>query len=705
MYSNLCKRRGRESECAFGDGHRPLSRNQRTRDSQGSLVLREEMAYATDAEVAVESLLNLSGSRSVPRTPRGDETLLSHAPVPKLARLLRDGLGKFIFVGDSSNLAFLQNIRRLAKASIGECAFINDPLRHALVEASPQKPALTPSPEVDIRPSAQEAKDLVQQYLLVSSGVIDLFASEEIMTHLATWVNDSGAETDFNSSIYYLVLAIGAQVKYLDDRADLAELYFNRGRQLVVSNFMDDPSVLTIQSYALITLYMLTACRRNGAFMLLGIAIRAAYALGLHRSDVSALFETRERKTRERVWKSLRVLDLFMSASLGRPPATSEVDGGNVSWKQPSRDYGDIHMGGLNSSAMLRISFILERILNEVYCRREVSVQLVENISQQYRDWTLDLPAGLRIDGLDPETDSGALQKTIGLAHLRGSYYWSIILLTRPFLIFAVSTTSKPDRPHLVGSTQSPVQTFADSCVEAALRGIEVATDLIHTPGIPQKLPLLVNSVFVSALVLGVASLGDFDRSFPLMSSLDQAEMILEIFAKHDPSTRRYIQIIQYLHQAALEHIKIRDQNDMDKRRRDAYGMFGNLLAGEFPGQTGSSQSTAPLTPEPSTPGKAHGKSASLPSGYAAQPSPIPHSSSHNGPTLTTSGFLASADAMTQSLYGQNWSDALRDDFLNGAFSTYDSGIPGASSYVDEVPLFSLLTDLEPLTDQYLNNP
>lgn len=665
------------------------------------------MAYTSDAEVAVESLLNLSGSRSVPRSPRGDDSLVSHAPVPKLARLLRDGHGKFIFVGDSANLAFLQNIRRLAKARIGDCPFTTDPLRHAMVEATPAKPVLTPSPDVDIRPTVEEARELVRQYLLASSGVIDLFDSEDIMSHLSTWVNDPSAETDFNSSIYFLVLAVGAQVKYVDERAELAELYFARGRQLVATNFMDDPSVLTIQSYALIALYMLTACRRNAAFMLLGIGIRAAYALGLHRSDVSALFESRERRTRERVWKSLRVLDLFMSASLGRPPATSEVDGGNVAWKRPSRDYDDIQMGGLNSSAMLRICFIFERILNEVYCRREVSVQLVESISQQYRDWTLDLPAGLRMDGLDPDHDAGSLQKTIGLAHLRGAYYWSIILLTRPFLIFAVSSSRKAERAAAAGhshTAQSPVQTFADSCVEAALRGIEIATDLIHTPGIPQKLPLFINSVFVSSLVFGVASLGDFDKSFPLMSSLDQAEVILSAFAKHDPSARRYLQITQYLHQAAVEYIKQRNQKEMDRRRQDAYGMFGNLLAGDFSVQMNSAHSTAPLTPEPSTPGHMQQRSAVSQSQPQTTPTPQPQPqpSSNRGPTLTTSGFLAAADPNTVAFYNQNFGSAPSGgDLFQSGISPFDTSVPNFS-YADEVPLFSLLSDFDPSSDQFL---
>lgn len=523
---------------------------------------------SSDAEIAIESLLTLSGNRSAPKTPSleaGPDMMFapnptttadpgpnvnpqdpaSRAPVPKLARLLKDGHGKFLYVGDSSNLAFVQNIRRLVKGEIGDCGLTQDPLRHAMVEVSPA--ATVPKGRKIKRPSASEARDLVRNYLLATSGFIDLFEQGEILESVVRWASTPEKDDDgLESSIYYLVLGIGAQVKYGAEGREVnsrgtspagphdpappsqAEVFLQRGRELVTASFMDDPSVMTIQSYALITFYMLTACRRNGAFMLLGIAVRAAYALGLHRGDISRLFERKERESRERVWKSLRMLDLYMSASLGRPPATSEVDGGSVSWDAKTRDYETIQMGGLNSSAMLRICFIFERIMNEVYCQREVSVQLVESISRQYRDWTLQLPAGLQTDGLDQKPSSGSaptLQQAIGVAHLKSAYYWSIILLTRPFLIFKVSgklrrrrkatrealqrlqqdptggtvalSEEPEDTPSGPGGASGDVtSTLSEACIDAALRSVEIATDLVHTPGVPKRLFVVTNSSF-----------------------------------------------------------------------------------------------------------------------------------------------------------------------------------------------------------------
>lgn len=678
---NLCKRRGCEPECVYTEVPSRVLQ-QKSRQSTGSVELHNEMTYSSDAEIAVESLLNLSGAgnHSITRTPdhrdRRDSLISneSHAPVPKMARLLRDKLGKFMFVGESSNLAFLQMIRRTAKERIGECPFTLDPARKTMVEATPAtKPV--PSSAAMRKPALHEAKELVRQYLFATSGIIDLFDPTEITQHLSHWVLGVSPDTDLNCSIYYLVLAIGAQVHSDRGMEDAAERYFDHGRKLVMASLLEEPSTLTIQASCLICFYLLTACRRNAAFMLFGVASRAAYALGLHRDDISKLFEFRERRTRERTWKSVRVLDLFMSASLGRPPATSEVDGGNLSWNRPSRDYDDIQLDALNPSATLRLCFILERIINEVYCRREVSVQLVENISRQYRDWTNQLSEGLHTDGLDVGDDEpdAVLRRAIGVAHLKGAYYWSIIILTRPFLLFRVAEER----------VQNSVETFADACVDSALRSMEIATDIIHLPGIPKRMPWIINSLFVSALVFGVACLGDLDKSFPLMSSIEQAKANLSYFATSDPSARRYLQIVEFLSQAVVTHARTRDLKQMARRQKDVSKMFGEMDE--------NAVSTPPeMDPALAPDAQPSRDNANALLEIAALDDPFSVQNSGIGPVLTTSGFLANQQPTAASEANPSkGASPFSMDYLN------DAGFSNDFTFTEEFPLWSLLNDFD----------
>src|SRR5689334_14605859 len=88
---------------------------------------------------------------------------------------------------------------------------------------------------------------------------------------------------------------------------------------------------------------------------------------------------------RNRLWKSLRVLDLFLSTSMGRPPATSDVDC-TVPYTSSDGDDPD-SLNILNAS--VQIFLIAEEIVVEVYSRKKVTSQLTEGISRRLRDWSL----------------------------------------------------------------------------------------------------------------------------------------------------------------------------------------------------------------------------------------------------------------------------------------------------------------------------
>ena len=143
----------------------------------------------------------------------------------------------------------------------------------------------------------------------------------------------------------------------------------------------------------------------------------------------------------------------------------------------------------------------------------------------------------------------------------------------------------------------------------------------------------------------------------------------------------------------------------MDKRRQDVYGIFGNLLAGDFSSQTSQNQDqgTAPLTPGSSTPGPADPTSSGAPLSIARGPLNDQSYFTH-GPTLTTSGVLTTTDPGSEALFqGYQGVGTMANDFLEAGFSPYESSIPSIPSFAEELPLFSLLSDLEPLSDQFLS--
>ena len=223
-------------------------------------------------------------------------------------------------------MSFLQTIRRIVDNSIGPSSFTTDKLRHTLIEQS----TTIQDVRIDSGEPALElsnALDLARQFFIACSGALDLFNSSFIIEQIQIWVQDPKRSQWPSRSIFYLVLAIGAQARargYADDHA--AEHYFGLGRQYAIIDLVDDPSLLTVQAFSMIAWYMVTACRRNGALMYLGFAVQAAYSLGIHRHEANVVFGKEAAISRERAWKTLRACDLFLSASMGRPSTTSNID-------------------------------------------------------------------------------------------------------------------------------------------------------------------------------------------------------------------------------------------------------------------------------------------------------------------------------------------------------------------------------------------
>lgn len=79
------------------------------------------------------------------------------------------------------------------------------------------------------------------------------------------------------------MLAIGCQVRGASrDDLVLASKYFNQGRQIAFEKMLEDPTINLARAFLLLAFYMCGACRRNSAFMYLGVAAKSADILGLH---------------------------------------------------------------------------------------------------------------------------------------------------------------------------------------------------------------------------------------------------------------------------------------------------------------------------------------------------------------------------------------------------------------------------------------
>lgn len=691
----ICIQRNKDSECHFSD--KPARLLKPNASAKETMLLSEHTLPTPQRQTAMDQLLNSLEDHSANTEQQTVDDRDGMAPVPKVARLLQDGQGKYMYIGDSASLSFLQSVRRIVSASIGRCEFTEDNSRHSMLEAF-QNSSTTQAGSLVPPPCHDEAQRLAHQYGLATSPLLDLFDLDEFYSRLEGWVDNPSGDEDTVSSIFYLVMAIGAQAS--DINQTTAEQYFVSGRQLAFSAFTETPSIYTIQSYVLISMYMLGACRRNGAFMNLGIALRAAYAVGIHRRDANALFCARERRTREHVWRSLRMMDLFLSASLGRPPATSDFDYDSAATTEPSRLSPEEQL----STTVVSLCHIFERILTEVYMKQVVSLRVADTISNQHRTWVRNLPSFLQLQ-TERTDDAQTGGTTLAAAHVFGTYYWSIILLTRPFLIFRVShhvhskneSTGNADSRY---SNNSRIALFADACVYSALRCLDLIDNLsFQHASLPRRLPFLINSVFNSSVVLGAAFFADYDNLLPLEDGLNKAERFLELFVPHDPHACRFFQIVTYLRTAVTEYTRRRNRQWMDRRSKQVDQLFGQV------GPVKDLQSAAVDLPVPSPSSPSPGK---IPSG--ASPSGLDPSS-----TTTATPSAAPTNPPEHDIWATLYNSSSGDDPTalpyDAAISTLTTtGIPVGCSPADGANILGAgagaaeYTNQTPLSDMVLSD-
>ena len=304
-------------------------------------------------------------------------------------------------------------------------------------------------------------------------------------------------------SLLFMVLAIGAQFadvgtdgKQADDEIDwtlyersphlLPQVIIPVSKQNPGWNFCEvsrkllpdvvcNSSMASIQICVLQGIFLPSTGSRDAGYNLLGLALRMAVNMGLHRSVRCNQLHPQVRELRNRLWWTVYVAERMYSIEMGRPLAISdsEVD---ASYPLDTIDYSQSNqptpgVGGL--IAMIDICKILGKIVQAVYCNA-ASVEgtvmrpmVVRQLKSDLDHWKSELPLALRVNTLP-------FRRSV--AHLALVYEQAMILLTRPCLLVAIlpsrSTVPSKEDAHRF------LQQQAQDCVAAALSSIRLLSKL-----------------------------------------------------------------------------------------------------------------------------------------------------------------------------------------------------------------------------------
>ncbi|RGP66112.1 hypothetical protein FSPOR_6938 [Fusarium sporotrichioides] len=491
------------------------------------------------------------------------------SPLSNVCSLVYGENGGLVFFGDSANESFLQQIRHLVAQTIGSCPFVDQPIKyHADPDIiTPSYTSLVPIPDPPPKPTIAEAKYLVEWSIRATHGLLGVYDKDSLETEILQWLEHPDQPPDLSTALCYLVLANGA-LQCPGDQSAVADAYFSCATHLIRLASNERPGVKSILCHSWIFFYHLNTGRRDAAYHSIGVACRGACGMGFHLPNRSPLMSHDSFAFRDRLWKALRMMDTFISGSLGRPVCTTETR--NTKTEQ-------------GYSSAIDMTAIIDNVLKEVYQRSTMSRDFIANMTQEHRLWAKRMARGLEADGID-SADLGRRydhEPNLLLFEIKESYYWSIMLLTRPVLLERVRSQivrARPDGDQDSASSGSDSDTaLVYASVESALRSIGLLEGLLPRTDLPKRLPFAVHSTINAALTLGLATFADLDQVFPLRANLKTADKLLQKFQLHDGIARYYRQVVEQLQSVCSEYIDQRNSRMVEHKSRLVSDIFGCL--------------------------------------------------------------------------------------------------------------------------------
>ncbi|KAJ9419778.1 hypothetical protein QL093DRAFT_2372798 [Fusarium oxysporum] len=528
-----CKRR--KERC---DGNAPCRRCTARQPAAECHYSRPRGSFSPRQSFRIHSTKQKSITTKSPQTQTPSGELGS--AFSDVCRLVHDEQGGLVFFGDSANESFLQQIRHLVAQTLGSCPF----------------------------PSITEAKYLVRWSMRATNGLLGVFDQEHLETEILQWLEEPDHQPpNLSTALCYLILANGA-LQCPQDRTTAADAYFSYATYLNSLTSNERPNVKSVLCHSWIFFYQLNAGRRDAAYHSIGVACRGACAMGIHRANRSPLVSHDSFAFRNRLWKALRMMDTFISGSLGRPICTAET-------RNTKSEQG--------YSSAIDMTAIIDTVLKEVYGTSSISRNFIANMTQEHRLWATRMARGLEADGIDSAelVENYDHAPNLRLCNIKESYYWSIMLLTRPVLLERVTTQIIRAGPHgdeeAVPPASNSDTALVYASVDSALRSIRLLEGLLSRTDLPKRLPFPVHSAITAALTLGLATFADLDRVFPLRANLKTAEKLLRKFELHDSIARYYRHVVEQLQSVCDEYIEQRNSRIVEKQSHLVADLFGCL--------------------------------------------------------------------------------------------------------------------------------
>lgn len=162
-------------------------------------------------------------------------------------------------------------------------------------------------------------------------------------------------------------------------------------------------------------------------------------------------------------------MDITLSALMGRLSGTLP----NVA--EPETFDGSL-MEGMSTrqvyqDATYRAAVIMDDIFHQLLRTKSIDTVKAEEHLQKLKVWSASLPADLRKFSRTTPLAQSDQELVLGKIHVAGLYYWTVMLVTRPFLFFTMTCSSKQASSSVLYDQQAfaEITTMSQVCVSAAI--------------------------------------------------------------------------------------------------------------------------------------------------------------------------------------------------------------------------------------------
>lgn len=363
------------------------------------------------------------------------------------------------------------------------------------------------------------------------------------------------------------------------------------------------------------------------------MAVRSAFALGLHREETLVIFTPEDQQVRCNLWRSLYVLDRFLSASLGRPAAITEEDCSREILN-PARSAAVAVTGDFNQTnslgleASVRSCHVIGIILRKVYQKRKISTKLAQEIADQCKLWPKALSPTLHWRQASATNPS----QGIAILHVNLFYCHSIILLTRPFFLYLLNAEiqkTKRSPSHRKPRTGCKMEKFSEACVIASTHTIVLVQNAFEGRYLQQRNPFVTYFLFAAALV--VLS-NEFSGLYPNSSAeqcIENAITIVAYCGETDPQASRLLYILTTFRGVVATQARMNQAPRYPQNEGSMQNLFSQMTRNSYPSAEQAAQYPAPtFGPPPESIDPVTSKGRNLPMDISA---PLPRSSSRHG--------------------------------------------------------------------------